>query len=178
MRRRPFKACRPDGPAIQNVGMDAARPLMERDLPDEAATSRVAAVFAKGARTGDIYALAGDLGAGKTAFARAFVNALPGETEDVPSPTFTLVQTYDRGGLAIAHFDLYRIEEPEEAFELGIEDAFHDGVSLIEWPERLGPLLPAGALTLRFAIDGGGRTLAAYGNDNWRKRLEDMAFDG
>ena len=87
-------------------------------------------------------ALKGELGAGKTTFARAFIRARGGG-EAVPSPTFTLVQIYEIGDVPIWHFDAYRLRDPDEAWELGIEDAFRDGISLIEWPERLGPLLPA-----------------------------------
>src|SRR5256714_6120767 len=112
------------------------------DLPDETATAALAAGIAAMAAPGDIIALKGDLGTGKTAFARAFIRAC-GNEDEVPSPTFTLVQVYDAGPTVIWHFDLYRIRAPEEAWELGIEDAFFAGISLIEWPERLGPLGPA-----------------------------------
>src|SRR6266700_1981101 len=111
------------------------------DLPDEAATAALAARIASLARPGDVIALKGELGAGKTSFARAFIRARNGR-EAVPSPTFTLVQTYELPGGAVWHFDLYRLHSPEEAWELGIEEAFHAGIALIEWPERLGSLLP------------------------------------
>src|SRR5580692_7817201 len=111
------------------------------DLPDETATAALAARIAAVAAPADIIALKGDLGAGKTAFARAFIRAC-GNQDEVPSPTFTLVQVYDARPTAIWHFDLYRIRAPEEAWELGIEDAFITGISLIEWPERLRALLP------------------------------------
>ncbi len=112
------------------------------ELPDEAATAALAARIAALARAGDVIALKGELGAGKTSFARAFIRARGGAGE-VPSPTFTLVQVYDVGDAAIWHFDCYRLRRPEEAWELAIEDAFAEGISLIEWPERLGPLVPA-----------------------------------
>src|SRR6266852_4190236 len=112
------------------------------ELPDEAATAALAARLAALARPGDVIALKGELGAGKTTFARAFI-AGGGSREEVPSPTFTLVQLYERGDAAIWHFDGYRLRDPEEAWELGIEDAFNEGISLIEWPEILGPLVPA-----------------------------------
>ena len=117
------------------------------ELPDEAATAALAARLAALAKTGDVIALKGELGAGKTSFARAFIRALGG-TGDVPSPTFTLVQVYELGESAIWHFDCYRLRHPEEAWELAIEDAFNDGISLIEWPELLGPLLPARRLLI------------------------------
>jgi tRNA threonylcarbamoyladenosine biosynthesis protein TsaE len=112
------------------------------DLSDEAATEALAARLAAVARPGDVIALKGELGAGKTSFARAFIRALGGIGE-VPSPTFTLVQVYELGPATVWHFDGYRLRDPEEASELGIEDAFADGISLIEWPERFGALLPA-----------------------------------
>lgn len=93
-------------------------------------------------RRGDVIALWGDLGVGKTTFARVLIQALVGEAIDVPSPTFTLVQVYDSSQGEVCHCDLYRLKDPEEAFELGLEDAFHEAICLIEWPERLGNLLP------------------------------------
>src|ERR1700688_5301802 len=117
------------------------------ELPDDAATAALAAHIAALARPGDVIALKGELGAGKTSFARAFIRARGGD-ETVPSPTFTLVQVYDLPDGAVWHFDLYRLRQPGDAWELGIEDAFRDGISLIEWPERLGTVLSA----LRFAV--------------------------
>src|SRR5437016_9040493 len=104
------------------------------DLPDEAATAAFAARISALAEIGDVIALKGELGAGKTSFARAFIRARGG-AEEVPSPTFTLVQLYELGDATVWHFDGYRLRHPEEAWELGIEDAFCDGISLIEWPE-------------------------------------------
>ena len=113
------------------------------ELGDEAATRRLGAWLAARARPGDVVALGGDLGAGKSTLARAFVRALAGPDTEVPSPTFTLVQVYDSPAGRVWHFDLYRLEEPDEALELDIEDAFADGICLIEWPDRLGRWLPA-----------------------------------
>lgn len=107
------------------------------ELDSLAATERLAARLAHVARAGDVIGLSGELGAGKTTFARAFIRARLGPVE-VPSPTFTLVQVYEGADVAIWHFDLYRIEDPSEALELGIEEAFAAAISLIEWPERLG----------------------------------------
>jgi tRNA threonylcarbamoyladenosine biosynthesis protein TsaE len=113
------------------------------DLPDEKATAALAAELAARARQGDVIGLSGALGSGKTTFARYFISARMAASE-VPSPTFTLVETYQPAtGPAIWHFDLYRIETPEDAYELGIEDAFADGIALIEWPEHLGALMPS-----------------------------------
>jgi len=113
------------------------------ELPDEAATAALAARIAALARPGDVIALKGELGAGKTSFARAFICARAGRDEIVPSPTFTLAQAYEFPDVTIWHFDCFRLRDPEEAWELGIEDAFRDGISLIEWPGRLGHLLPS-----------------------------------
>src|SRR5690242_5056225 len=148
------------------------------DLPDETATAALAARIAAMATPGDIIALKGDLGTGKTAFARAFIRAWVNQ-EEVPSPTFTLVQVYDVGPTAIWHFDLYRIRAPEDAWELGIEDAFVEGISLIEWPERLGPLLPDRRLELNFAFgdDPGARRIAVDPGKGWQARLAMIAAD-
>lgn len=108
--------------------------------------------LAKALRKGDAIALWGDLGVGKTTFARVLIQTLVGEEIDVPSPTFTLIQTYDATHGEIWHCDLYRLKEPEEAFELGLEDAFHDAICLIEWPERLGNLLPQRRIDITFKI--------------------------
>src|SRR3954454_5054548 len=128
-------------------GIYNARAMMVTRLPDEEATAALAARIAALARPGDVIALKGELGTGKTTFARAFIRAR-GSREAVPSPTFTLVQLYEIGEVPIWHFDAYRLRDPDEAWELGIEDAFRDGISLIEWPERLGPLLPARRLQI------------------------------
>jgi tRNA threonylcarbamoyladenosine biosynthesis protein TsaE len=121
------------------------------DLPDETATAALASKLAVRARQGDVIGLSGPLGSGKTTFARYFIGARLGAGE-VPSPTFTLVETYQpAAGPAIWHFDLYRLEAPDDAYELGIEDAFADGIALIEWPERLGALMPREHLRVALA---------------------------
>ncbi|MDP6342293.1 MAG: tRNA (adenosine(37)-N6)-threonylcarbamoyltransferase complex ATPase subunit type 1 TsaE [Alphaproteobacteria bacterium] len=116
-------------------------PEIDRLLDDLDATAAVARALALAARPGDVICLYGDLGAGKTTFARGFLRAL-GVVEEVPSPTFNLVLTYDTAAGPVWHFDLFRLTGAAEAHELGIEEAFANGISLIEWPERLGPLLP------------------------------------
>ena len=144
------------------------------DLPDEAATAALAERLAAQAQRGDVYALFGDLGAGKTSFARAFINALPGGPEEVPSPTFTLVQTYRRGDLEIWHVDLYRLGGPEESLELGLEDGYAEAATLIEWPERLGALLPETRLDLALAYAGDdGRRATITPRGAWRAARSD-----
>ena len=148
------------------------------ELPDEAATAAFAARVSALAATRDIIALKGDLGAGKTSFARAFIRARGG-IEEVPSPTFTLVQVYELGAAAIWHFDLYRINSPEEAWELGIEDAFVEGISLIEWPEHLGPLLPRRRLEIEFLFGDRPEARCAVldPGEDWQARLAGIAAD-
>ena len=150
-------------------------PTRRIDLPDPAATDRLAAALARRARIGDVIALAGDLGAGKTSFARAFI-AARGGTEEVPSPTFALVQTYELPDGPVWHFDLYRLARPDDALELGIDDAFAEGISLTEWPDRLGALLPARrlALTLAFVEDPLARVARLDPGGDWPARLADL----
>jgi tRNA threonylcarbamoyladenosine biosynthesis protein TsaE len=142
-------------------------------LADEAATVALARRIAAVARAGDVIALAGDLGAGKTRFARAFVDALTGAREEVPSPTFTLVQTYDSPAGQIWHFDLYRLSRPEEAEELVLEEALCEGISLIEWPDRVAILLPDERLDLHLAFGAQptARTARLIGRGSWADRL-------
>lgn len=107
---------------------------------------------------GDLVALQGGLGAGKTTLARAVLRAATGDPAlIVPSPTFTLVEIYDTPRGAFWHFDLYRLEAAEQVLELGWEEARVDGVTLVEWPERLGPLLPVDRLTVSLTLDRTGR---------------------
>ena len=148
------------------------------DLPDEAATAAFAARIARLARPGDVIALKGALGAGKTSFARAFIHARGGVGE-VPSPTFTLVQVYELEPAAIWHLDGYRLRDPEEAWELGIEDAFRDGIALIEWPERFGSLVPARRLeiTLADGATSGQRRASIDADADWTMRLSRLAAE-
>jgi len=155
--------------------MSANGETLTIDLKGLPATRELAACVARLAKPGDVIALLGDLGAGKSEFARAFIRALSDPLEDVPSPTFTLVQTYECAVAEIWHFDLYRLESAEDAFELGIEDAFHDGISLIEWPERLGPYLPRGRLDVHLAPAPGRnrRTATLSARADWVERLRE-----
>lgn len=145
---------------------------LETPLTTRALAVRLAPLL----RAGDIVALSGELGAGKTFLARAIIQALGGP-EEVPSPTFTLVQTYDLKPAPVWHFDLYRLANPEDAYELDIEDAFLDAISLIEWPERLGDLLPADRLDVHLAFGDAedARTVTLLGGPSWDERLKALA---
>ena len=154
------------------------------ELADEAATAALAGRLAAVAGPGDVLALSGALGSGKTAFARAFINARAEGPQEVPSPTFTLVQTYvfvgADGEVPVYHFDLYRIENATEAQELGMDDAFAEGISLIEWPERLNGGLPDNVLEVVLeqgpTADSRRATLVAHGS--WDTRLHAVAEGG
>jgi tRNA threonylcarbamoyl adenosine modification protein YjeE len=116
---------------------------MEYTAATEEDTIKIAQGFASEIRDNDVITLHGNLGMGKSVFARALIRELAGDPKlDVPSPTFTLVQLYDTPKAPIAHFDLYRLEDPEEILELGWEDTLADGITIVEWPDRLGPYMP------------------------------------
>ena len=129
-------------------------------LIDEAATAALGAALGKAARAGDVIALSGPLGVGKTVLARGLLEAL-GHDGEVPSPTFAIVQPYDLAPLPVWHADLYRIEQPEELDEIGL-DCAEEGLLLVEWPERAGERAWSHALrlTLDFADDGARRLTA------------------
>ena len=131
-----------------------------------AETEALGGRIAAGLDAGDAVALEGDLGAGKTTLARAILRAL-GVAEEVPSPTFTLVQVYETPRLAVRHYDLYRIERPEEMDELGLDEALAEGAALIEWPERAGDRLPGDALRVALSLAGDGRTASLSGPAKW-----------
>ena len=152
-------------------------------LLDISETERLACRIAKAAAPGDTICLAGDLGSGKTTFARAFIRARAAcfgiEVGEVPSPTFTLVQLYEMPGGDIWHFDLYRLEQPREAIELGIDDASRDGICLIEWPDRLPPLTFATRLDLTFDFGAleDERHLKISGDRSWSERIAGVLQD-
>lgn len=144
------------------------------ELGDENATKDLAIHLAELAQRGDIFALDGPLGSGKSSLARFFIRHLTDPAEDVPSPTFTLVQSYLAAHATLYHFDLYRLEAPEQAEELGIDDAFADGICLIEWPDRLGRLLPRRHLLVTLAAGAApeARIATISGDESWRQRWE------
>ena len=142
------------------------------DLPDEAATAALAEDVAACLAARDVVALSGGLGGGKTTFARALLRALADDPAlEVPSPTFTLVQTYAMPRLTVAHFDLYRLTEPDDLNEIGFFDAAADGAVIVEWPERAAGCMPAGALTIVFEIAGVGRRAVIAGGGSLAARL-------
>ena len=141
-------------------------------LPDAPATVALGGRVGARLAPGDVVALWGGLGAGKTTFARGAIEAWTGQPQDAPSPTYTLVQTYEGPRGELWHTDLYRLKRPEDAWELGLEDAFASAACLIEWPERLEGALPRDRLDIAFAPEGEGRlaTLTAHGA--WRQKLD------
>jgi len=134
-------------------------------LPDEAATTRLGAGVGRALAAGEAVCLWGPLGAGKSTLARGLIRALTDPAEDVPSPTFTLVQFYVGASLALAHFDLYRLSRADEAYEIGLDEALEDGAAIIEWPERLAGRLPTDRLDIELSIVG------AAGDEVRRARL-------
>ena len=151
-------------------------PILRIDLADADATAALGRRFADILRAGDVLLLEGPIGAGKTHFARALIQARLarlGRHEDVPSPTFTLVQVYEADP-EIWHADLYRLTHPDEVIELGLEEAFDTAICLVEWPDRLGEMIPEKALFLRFLSlnDGASRLAELYGNAEWAQRLD------
>jgi tRNA threonylcarbamoyladenosine biosynthesis protein TsaE len=143
--------------------------------PDD--TARLGEALARLLRPGDTVLLGGPIGSGKTHLARALIRARLGRAEEVPSPTFTLVQTYGEGADEIWHADLYRLSHPDEVAELGLEDAFGRAICLVEWPERLGRHGPASALRLDFAPKGEGRGVTLAGGPEWTARIPGLVAD-
>ena len=147
------------------------------DLPDRQATLDFAAALAQRLAAGDVLLLAGDLGAGKTELARALIRTRAGVPLEVPSPTFTLVQVYQLPDLVILHADLYRLRDPAEILELGLDD-HSNSCLLVEWPDRAPGAWPATALRLTmagpFADRPERRRLALEGSPDWRRRLADL----
>ena len=141
------------------------------ELEDAEATERLGEDLARALKRGDVLALSGEIGAGKSTLARAFIRAMADDDElEVPSPTFTLVQTY-AARTPVSHFDFYRLNHPDEARELGLEEAIAAGICLIEWPERAGSLLPDTSIRLELKESGAGRTVMISGPAEAMERI-------
>lgn len=150
-----------------------ASPDIEIPLKGEADTLALGAKLSQLLGVNDVIALYGDLGAGKTSLSRGLIQALTSNDEDVPSPTYTLVQTYDTSAGTVWHFDLYRVETPSELIELGFDDALDD-IAVIEWPENAGSLLPENRLSIHILFDGPARIARLKPNSpDWTQRLND-----
>ncbi len=142
-------------------------------LKDDAATAALGAAVARALIPGDLVCLWGPLGAGKTTLARGLIRALTTPQEEIPSPTFTLVQTYE-AAFPIAHFDLYRLTRAREVEELGLDEALELGAAIIEWPERLEGRLPPDRLDIVLAIEGEGRTARLERHGSWEGRTVEL----
>ena len=150
----------------------AASPAPSRRLPTPEAVERLGAAVAAALRRGEAVCLWGPLGAGKTTLARGLIRALTTPDEEVPSPTFTLVQLYAGSDFPVFHFDLYRLARADEAYELGLDEALDDGVAIVEWPERLEGRLPPDRLDIELALAEGpeGRIVRLTGHGAWAGR--------
>lgn len=153
--------------------MNAATQTDSRAIALADAASTLALGRRLGARleAGDVICLSGELGAGKTTLARGAIEAWTGREEEAPSPTYTLVQTYEGEKGELWHVDLYRLKQPDDAWELGLEDAFASAACLIEWPERLEGQLPRDRLDIALRPEGEGRSAAFTAHGAWRTRL-------
>jgi len=157
---------------------DATRPLYSLTLTDEAATQQVARRLGNVLSAGDVVCLWGDLGAGKSTFARALIQSRQKHAGEAPSPTFTLVQTYETEREDIYHYDLYRLQSEDEVLELGIDEAFSEGISLIEWPDRLGGYMPWDRLDILLAHqedDASSRVIEIHATHHrWSEKLDGL----
>lgn len=130
--------------------------------------------------TGDVLLLEGPVGAGKTHFARSLIQSILKSPEDVPSPTFTLVQTYDTARGALWHADLYRLSSSHEIEELGLAEAFEEAICIVEWPDRLGELAPDHALHLTFKAghsDDAREVVFSWNTQRWDDRVSGLQID-
>ncbi len=148
--------------------------MIEHFLVDDEATRTFGRALAPYMQAGDVIALHGGLGAGKTTFSRGLISALMEEETDVPSPTYTLVQMYDAPAFPVFHFDLYRIARADEILELGW-DATDAGLALIEWPMHAGPYLPRWRLDVTLEAYRSGRRVRLEGHgEDWQTRLHEL----
>lgn len=147
---------------------------LQIELQAEQDTIEFANALAPVLNPGDTLLLDGPIGAGKSTFARALIQARLGRKEDVPSPTFTLVQTYEDQSGDLWHCDLYRLTHPDEAFELGLDEAFLTGICLIEWPDRLGDAAPKDALCLHFLAHDDQHSVRLHFPEKWAARLSGL----
>ena len=155
------------------MSVTAPAPALERHLASPEATAALGVRLAGRLRAGEAVMLEGPMGAGKSHLARAAIRALTTPEEEVPSPSYTLVQTYEaRDGTPIWHADLHRLSGPEEAWELGLAEAFGEAICLVEWPDRLGALAPPGALWVRLEPEGEGRRVRLRGGSRWDGLLD------
>ncbi|MCQ2966345.1 MAG: tRNA (adenosine(37)-N6)-threonylcarbamoyltransferase complex ATPase subunit type 1 TsaE [Alphaproteobacteria bacterium] len=148
-------------------------------LVNQQQIEQLAGEIANIAHPGDVILLYGTLGMGKTVFSRAFIRSLTTPTEEVPSPTFTLVQLYDTDKGTIWHFDLYRLQSPEEVFEIGLEEALIDGISLVEWPDKASRMFPKNKLEIHIENGTDANTrqikLIPIGTD-WTNRIKELSW--
>jgi len=166
--------------------MTACGLTIEKRLTGLADTARLAQVLASALRSGDVILLSGPLGAGKSALARSVIRALTRSDEPAPSPTFTLVQTYSAERFDIWHLDLYRLSDPSEASELGLEEAMRAGVLLVEWPERLDGWWPGDRLEITLSADADASTVEVEDEPRnvtlrargaWMDRLNELSHE-
>lgn len=154
--------------------------LFTAHLNSETATASLGESMGTILQPGDVLLLEGEVGAGKTFFARKLIQSILTTPEDVPSPTFTLVQTYDTLKGEVIHADLYRLSSPDEIVELGLVDAFETSIALIEWPDRLGEETPSNSLTLKFDVgqNADHRTVSILGDPSaWADRIKGLKND-
>lgn len=146
-------------------------------LSGEVDTARLGSAIAAALRPGEAVCLSGPLGAGKSTLARALIRAVTSAKEDVPSPSFTLVQFYEGPRLKVAHFDLYRLSNPDEAYEIGLDEALDEGAAVIEWPERLAGRLPRDRLDVDIGFDDEGRRARLTPHGAWEGRKLEFGRD-
>lgn len=151
-------------------------------VSSEAQTAALAAHLAPLLKPQDVITLNGTLGAGKTAFARALIRSLCGAEIEVPSPTFNLLLIYETRNAPIYHYDFYRIKDPEEVWELDVEEAYDSAITIMEWAERLEDLIPQDALTVKITIPNteteDTRHFQLSGSSQWQDRLKGFQYTG